>query len=59
MLAGHSGSLHSWLRTTGGLLGSEFIRLRLGGCGGLLVGRCGLLLVGMRLLGVWITSRRK
>jgi hypothetical protein len=48
-----------WLPITWGLLGVKVLLLRLGGCGLLLVGRFGLLLLGMRSLVVRMTSRRK
>lgn len=57
ILGGRSGSLRLWRPTMRGLLGMRLSLLRLGGCGSVLGGRFGLLLVGMRLLGVWMTSR--
>jgi hypothetical protein len=51
ILVGLSVSLLLWLRITWGLLGVKVLLLRLGGCGGLLVGLFRLFALGMRLWG--------
>ena len=60
ILGGLSVFLRLWRLITPGLLrlsGVVFVPWRLDGCGALLAVRCGLLLLGMRLLAAWMTSR--
>jgi hypothetical protein len=59
ILVGLSVYLLLWLHITWGLLEVKVLLLRLGGCGGRLVGLFGLLLLGMRLWGAWMIRRGK
>jgi hypothetical protein len=59
MLVALSVSPRLWPLIMRGLHPGMLVRLRLGGCGPVLAGRCGLSLPEMLLLAVWMTKPQK